>query len=220
MDLSNLALSSIFFVGLVTVGLLVWDLLRTKKTVEDLSSKRLEELEREDLDKLSQAYETAHQISSASYQQAQDLIAQAQREAASLLTKSQVLDSYFDQTYQKLLEEKVATILQDFEKQLMGVDGLVTQRLNTLFENFEAKLSTQMLSAQNQSIKSIELELRSARNLIDTYKAQQLQLIDENIVAMLEKTLSMVIAKKLTLKDQLDLVYEALEKAKVEKFIV
>ncbi len=43
---------------------------------------------------------------------------------------------------------------------------------------------------------------------------------DENIIAMMEQTLSIVLAKKLSLKDQLDLVYEALEKAKVEKFVV
>ena len=44
-------------------------------------------------------------------------------------------------------------------------------------------------------------------------------LLNNNIVAMLEKTLSLVISKKLTLKDQVDLVYEALEEAKIERFI-
>jgi hypothetical protein len=56
--------------------------------------------------------------------------------------------------------------------------------------------------------------------LIDTYKVQQMNVIDENIMAMLEKTLSLVLAKNLDLKDQMDLVYESLEKAKAEKFVV
>jgi hypothetical protein len=47
-----------------------------------------------------------------------------------------------------------------------------------------------------------------------------MNVIDENIMAMLEKTLSLVLAKNLDLKDQMDLVYESLEKAKAEKFVV
>jgi hypothetical protein len=67
---------------------------------------------------------------------------------------------------------------------------------------------------------AVDLELRSARQLIDTYKVQQMNVIDENIMAMLEKTLSLVLAKNLDLKDQMDFVYESLEKAKAEKFVV
>jgi len=81
-------------------------------------------------------------------------------------------------------------------------------------------LSDFMVQTAQQTTSSIELELKSTRQLIDTYKSEQLKLIDENIVAMMEKTLSIVLAKKLSLKDQLELVYEALEKAKVEKFVV
>ena len=62
--------------------------------------------------------------------------------------------------------------------------------------------------------------MQAARNLIDTYKRQQLNLIDEHIIAVLERTLSIVLAKKLSLEDQVDLINEALEKAKTEKFII
>ena len=93
-------------------------------------------------------------------------------------------------------------------------------RINQLFDNLEQKLSDFLIQTEQKTTSSIELELRSARQLIETYKNQQFALIDENIIAMMEQTLNLVLAKKLSLKDQLDLVYEALEKAKVEKFIV
>lgn len=94
------------------------------------------------------------------------------------------------------------------------------QRINTLFERLEEKLSQFLIETEQKTTSSIELELNATRQLIETYKAQQLKLIDENIIAMMEQTLNIVLTKKLTLKDQLDLVYEALEKAKTEKFVV
>lgn len=94
------------------------------------------------------------------------------------------------------------------------------QRINQLFDRVENRLSDFLIQTEQKSTGSIELELRSTRQLIETYKNQQLKLIDENIIAMMEQTLNIVLAKKLSLTDQLDLVYEALERAKVEKFIV
>ncbi|TSC64179.1 MAG: Uncharacterized protein G01um101493_205 [Microgenomates group bacterium Gr01-1014_93] len=91
---------------------------------------------------------------------------------------------------------------------------------NQLFEKFEENLSNYLTQTQNRSTKAIELELQAARSLIDSYKSGQLRVIDENIVAILEKTLSIILTKKLSLADQMDLVYKALEKAKAEKFFV
>lgn len=94
------------------------------------------------------------------------------------------------------------------------------KRIGELFERLETKLSDFLIQTEQKTTSSIELELKSTRALIETYKNEQLRIIDENIIAMMEQTLSIVLAKKLSLKDQLDLIYEALEKAKVEKFIV
>lgn len=94
------------------------------------------------------------------------------------------------------------------------------QRINQLFERVENRLSDFLIQTEQKTTSSIELELKSTRELVEAYKNEQLKLIDENIIAMMEQTLSLVLGKKMSLKDQLDLVYEALEKAKVEKFIV
>lgn len=93
-------------------------------------------------------------------------------------------------------------------------------RVGQLFENFETKLADFLLQTEQKMMLSVDLELKSARQLIDTYKVQQMNIIDENIVAMLEKTLSLVLAKNLNLKDQMELVYESLERAKTESFLV
>ena len=94
------------------------------------------------------------------------------------------------------------------------------QRIAALLEKLEQRLSDFLIKTEQQTTSSIELELKSTRALIDTYKTQQLKLIDENILAMMEQTLNLVLGKSLPLKDQLDLIYEALERAKMDKFIV
>ncbi len=93
-------------------------------------------------------------------------------------------------------------------------------RISELFDRLEQRLSDFLVSAEQKTTSSIDLELKAARQLIDTYKTSQLKLIDENVIAMMEQTLNLVLGKKLSLKDQLDLVYEALERAKAEKFIL
>jgi hypothetical protein len=95
----------------------------------------------------------------------------------------------------------------------------IKTQLNGFIEQLESELTNFLHKSEEQSVHSLELELKSARQMVDTYKQQQFVLIDENIIAILERTLSLVLSKKLTLKDHVDLIYESLEKAKVEKFI-
>ncbi len=94
------------------------------------------------------------------------------------------------------------------------------QKTNELFEKLETRLSDFLIQTEQKTISSIELELKATRQLIETYKNAQLKLIDENIIAMMEQTLNIVLGRKLSLKDQLELVYEALERAKVDKFVI
>lgn len=128
-------------------------------------------------------------------------------------------------------EDKINITVSDFEKFLKGLEErseksqfqsieAAKQQVDKLFEDFETKLADFLLQSEQKMMLAVDLELRSARQLIDTYKVQQMTVVDENIVAMLEKTLSLVLARNLNLKDQMDFVYESLDKAKAEKFIV
>lgn len=97
------------------------------------------------------------------------------------------------------------------------IDRMST-KINELLFNFEQNMSNFLANTEQKSLDAINLEVRSARQMIDSYKSQQLSIVDENIVAVLERTLSLILKEKLSLKNQLDLVYESLDKAKVEKF--
>lgn len=175
------------------------------------------------------------------YKKAQKILGQAELEAVKVVADSKVFAQQLDGRYEGQLQKTAEKLEKSLDSQLgraqqeygVFLDDLKTQAQQTqllnqeytkqktseLFEKFESNLANFLTQTEQKSVASIELEMRAAKQLIDTYKEQQLALIDENIIAVLEKTLSVVLAKKLSLKDQMDLVYEALEKAKVEKLI-
>lgn len=173
-----------------------------------------------------------------SIKKADAIIGKAEIEGIKILAESKLGTSIFETEYEKKLSEllnesqKVITsaqgqlleFMQDLQKRSEGFEEAQKvsgeQRINQLFDRVESRLADFLIQTEQKTASSIELELKAARQLVDIYKSEQLKLIDENILAMMEQTLSIVLAKKLSLKDQLDLIYEALEKAKVEKFIV
>lgn len=177
-------------------------------------------------------------ISQQTRQKSLQLLEAAEQAETQLLSSNkyfaQKLASEFSTKLEKMLQNSQATItaqtnvLTKFlsDLQIKSSESEETQRktieqtINQMFANLEQRLSDFLTSTEQKTTQSIELELKGARNLIESYKEQQLKLIDENIIAMMEQTLNIVLAKKLTLKDQLELVYEALEKAKLDKFVV
>ncbi len=137
----------------------------------------------------------------------------------SLTTASNNLNTSIQETEKK--HQELITQLQKQDVTLQRVlEEEIRGKINNLLFDFEQKISDFLTTAENRSNEAINLEIKSARQLIESYKTQQINLVDENIVAVLERTLSLVLKKKLSLKDQLDMVYKALEEAKLEKFFV
>lgn len=157
-------------------------------------TQKLEEQIASQLQSLTQHYQIGL---SQSLSESQKKINEAEQEFIKAINELRSRSEQFEKTHQLVSEE----------------------RMEDLLEKLQSRLWDFLVQIQQKSMTSIDLELRSSRQLIETYKQEQLRLVDENIVAILERTLSHVLVKKLSLKDQLDLVYEALEKAKIEKFI-
>lgn len=166
---------------------------------------------------LLQAAEKAEiQILSEGNYVTQKLISEYKNKLDELLKSSQASLTFSQDKFIKFMEN-LQKSSRDFEEASRKSGEA---RINAIFERLEERLSDFLVKTEQQTITSIELELKAARNLIESYKSAQLKLIDENIISMMEQTLNLVLSKKLSLKDQLDLIYEALERAKVEKFIV
>ena len=173
-----------------------------------------------------------------SIKKSQDILSEAELEGVKVVSDTRFETAKMEDEYSKKLTEiinrsqtsitaaqtQLMQFMQDLQKRSSEFEEAgresIEQRINQMFGRLEERLSEFLVSTEQKTTQSIELEVKGARNLIEGYKQQQLKLIDENIIAMMEQTLSLVLSKKLSLKEQLDLVYEALEKAKVDKFVV
>lgn len=191
---------------------------------------------------LKKEQEKSNSIIHNAIQKSQAMLGMAELESIKVVADSKVTTKKMEEKYENelsqtttglkdSLQQEADRAQKDFTNFLAALktgseqaqsqsEEFTKQKVNEIFERFETNLASFLTSTEQKSVAAIDLELKAAKQLIDTYKTQQLALIDENIIAMLERTLSLVLSQKLTLKDQLDLVYEALEKAKVEKFIV
>lgn len=198
-----------------------------RRKLESSSDKFLEEIKQKGWNTLNR-----------SIKKSQEIIGQAELDSLKVVAGTKIgtakLDKNFENQLGESLEQSRESIvtaqnqllefMQDLQKRSAEFETAAQtagqQRINQLFERVENRLTDFLMQTEQKTTSAIELELKAARQLVDTYKNEQLKLINENIVAMMEQTLSIVLAKKLSLQDQLDLVYEALEKAKAEKFIV
>lgn len=95
----------------------------------------------------------------------------------------------------------------------------ITQRATEVIERLEGNLDSFLKTTIEKANQTTEVELKATQDLIASYRNRQLAIIDENIVSILETTLAKVLPKQVSLQDQMDLIYEALEKAKAEKMI-
>ncbi len=191
----------------------------------------------------------SHEIVANAVKQAQTIIGQSEMEASKILSDTKVYQGSLQGKFDAEIQQAVQTYLKDFagfteamkqkfnlsqqdylnylkylkeESDKSGTESVesIRSQVGEMFTKFEEKLTEFLNQTQKSSVESIDMEIKATRQLIETYKQNQLKLIDENIIAMLERTLSLVLAKKLSLKDQIDLVYESLEKAKNEKFLI
>lgn len=187
---------------------------------------------------IDKSQEKGYQVLYQAIKKAQGLLASSELDALKITADTRFyknkLEEKFDKEIEKYFEEANKKLTEAQKQYLDYLNYLKTEsdssrnestdvirtRIQEIFDQFEANLTDYLSSAQQQSTQAIELELKATRGMIENYKLAQLKVIDDNIIAMLEKTLTLVLAKKLTLSDQLDLVYEALERAKEEKFIV
>lgn len=199
-----------------------------KKTkLESAGEKLLEDFRQKGLENFNQSIKKSQDIINSAEMERTKIVADAGMEisrteeeyARKLAELTSMSEKAIQSSQQQVTDymQGLRTRGTDFEK---SANEIFEQRVNQMFGRLEERLADFLTSTEQKTTQSIELEVKAARNLIEGYKQQQLKLIDENIIAMMEQTLNIVLAKKLSLKDQLELVYEALEKAKIDKFVV
>lgn len=129
------------------------------------------------------------------------------------------LEKHFDENLGKV-ETDYTKFLENLERSIAEHAGTTTKSLDdkaTAFINqSQQALDTLTADVKKRVDAAVETELVAARAAVDEYRQRRMKIIDENIVEILEKTLRIALGKKMSLADQSDLIYKALEEAKEE----
>lgn len=113
------------------------------------------------------------------------------------------------QTMAKESQETLKTLVATDRKVLEEKTDTMINQSSQVFQQFMTQLSTQVRE-------QLAGELDTAKKEIDIYKQERINTINEKIIDILEETLVATLGKKLSLKDEGEFVFQALETAKKE----
>jgi hypothetical protein len=187
------------------------------------------------------AHEEAQAVLNRAITNAQQIVKKAQAEAVAIVSNSkqeaQDLRSSFESesdAFRSQLEESFVTeakqAMEEFNYYLSDlrsqsgqaqhlIDTTISEKTKEMIESLYNNLDVYFKKVQADAIKAIDQETQATKKELETYKTSQLKVIDENIIAILEQTTSLVIKNKLTLQDHSDLIRESLDQAKADGFL-
>lgn len=109
----------------------------------------------------------------------------------------------------KETETSMQSLLSQDKKLLEQKTDLAITETSSMFQGF-------MKDVTNQVRKELDGEIKKANEAVEVYKSERLQAINEKVIDILEEVLLQTLGKKLSLKDEGEFVYQALEQAKKE----
>lgn len=221
------ALNGLFFLVIISLSI---KLLKTRRQLHRHTLTPNQELQ------VEEAQKRANQIIHKAIKRAQQLLVKSELEGLNFLAQQKIesrkieaehrrnISSLLEEmsyklttgteeaekTYKKFLADLEEHLAVDLKRKQATLDG----RIDTFFNETTVLLNSFVTELQKQTQVQIDKEIGNARNIIVEYRRQRLEIVDENVVSILEKTLNITLGKKLTLAEQTELVYEALEEAK------
>jgi ElaB/YqjD/DUF883 family membrane-anchored ribosome-binding protein len=115
-------------------------------------------------------------------------------------------------TYDSFVKEAEASM-----KSMLSQDRqLLEQKTDQAITETSSMFQTFMKDVTTQVRKELDGEIKKANEAVEVYKTERLQAINEKVIDILEEVLLETLGKKLSLKDEGEFVYQALEQAKKE----
>jgi len=241
--LLNLLFGVTSFSIILSIYLVLSSFLREKRVKEILNSNSLDlSSQYEETSHILEAEKKSNTIIHKALRQAQKILVKAELSGLSLIAREKLESKRLASEYQlelrKVMEEiklqlqktsndaekSYISFLKEIEdrvgRDLTKKQEVLEVKIDSFFEKTQTLLTEFVDDLHDQTQTQLDKEIGNAKKIIEEYRVQRLQIVDENIVAILEKTLNITLGKKLTLSEQTELIYEALEEAKKENFFV
>lgn len=174
----------------------------------------------------AKADELVHRAS----QSARKIIVKAELEGIREIARDKIEASKLEAAFERELATLMATVLNKIEaigtetntKQqayLARSQRLLDMRFTTFFDQAASSLLTTSTNAQAKLEEHVDKEIATAQAEIKAYKNARLKLLDEQFISLVEDAMRVVLEKKLTASDQMDLIYHSLAEAKKDGVI-
>lgn len=148
-----------------------------------------------------------------------ELLGQAELAETKLVAQSKLETMRLGKIYEQAVVGSAGLVEKVFLAEVQKATKSYQKYLEELSQKFSQD-SQQILAKLRETLTATtQAELEEARNAIADYKKRMMQEAEDNIVSLVEETVKEVLRQKITLSDQVNLVFEALEKAKKEKLI-
>lgn len=219
----------------IYIPLVVWAVIALTRKGESLVQGELDKSEKE---VVKESKEKSNSIIHRAIGQANKILVAAELKGVKLVAAEKIASDKLATEYSEHLrllsenmEKQFEKIARDgessYENFAQKIELLIKQSLernektfeektNLFIENAQGELGRFTSDVHNRVRTQIDQELAAARAEIAEYKKHRLKALDENIIEILEKTLQVALGKKMSLADQSELIYKALEEAKKE----
>lgn len=183
------------------------------------------------------AWETLH----SAIKKSQAIVGEAEIE--SLKNQSTMIKGVQD--FEKKYEGELETTAQQVNKELLVQSAKATEKykgeLESLLKNMAAvteetkdkfssntvlmltqlgkDLSEKLSQIEAKSIVAAEMEVEAMKKAIAEYRTRRMEKIDTDGVEIVERAVEIVVGKGISVKEQVELINQALDQAKSEKFI-
>ena len=121
------------------------------------------------------------------------------------------------------MEQEMAKIIQlaqqEFGKFLASRSTETDKQVTKMLADFTKQLEDKLTSVDNHILKMAQEEEMRAKLESEAYRKKMLDLSQEEVAEVLEKVEKLVIEKGLTLENQTELIFAALDQAKKDAFI-
>jgi len=220
----------------LTVFLMIFQLVLVFFYIRDTAKKREEEKPFTDL--IESTKQKSNVILHDAISEANQMLVAAEMEGIKELSKQKHASSIYAEELRKhlqIVEDTIKRLSDDnarrasasydaFIKQMEAALVAHVKKNNDMLEDRAAEMvkkSEEMLSGFLEEIhkkvhEQVDAEMDATRKEINEYKARRIKVLDERIIDMLEDVLQVALERKLTLSEQSELVYRALEEAKRE----
>ena len=154
--------------------------------------------------------------------------------------KSDLEIKKFEEKYQEEIQLTASEVQQAFLSEVAKASGVFKDYLGELKKTSEdeskalreemaarvAKVSAaveeqvklELKTVEERSVLAMEAEVGAMRTAVEEYRKKRLEQIDRDIVEVVEKVAKEYLRREIPVKNQMELVYESLERAKEEKF--